>query len=373
MSDLITTDLVELRRGLSALFSAETAQGEPLFPDHNLPGSPGYNFKQIMAEALAGQGREISAVLRSQSPRTAQGGALDAWLNYFGMNRSPEAAGSGVVEATAEQNGNVLAQLLGTRQIDAGTRLATGSLALVLEEPLTFEDGTNVASARARLVEQGRELNEGTEVVIAGNHPLSNVVQMTTTTSFGKGSSTDTDEQARYRLALALRRPGTTGALEEAFLGHAEVSDVQFFPGVYGPGTVEVFVLPTAALPSIQLREQLEELYVGPGRAFVIFPEYEAIGLKIRCVGSDEATLQKAAADYISQISSGNPFVISQLERAILNAGASDVQIVELRRGMVSPSGRAIGVIPLATTTNLTAKSSKHKWYTNPSWVTICR
>jgi hypothetical protein len=358
---------------VAALYDAAVdATGEPLFPDHRVPGTPGYNLRRITERLMLQHYRESNLLFSAMSPRTAEGLALDGWGEFFDWARKGSKPSAGTVVVQAQQTGQVLAGLFGTREIPAGTRFTAGAMTLRTTETAAIpEAGRSVSVAvEADGVAKTSRLSVGTRLQFASEHPLRAVVLVETTTDIAGGKNTETDDQFRYRLVRALRDPSTYEGFEAALLAHSDVDRVELFPGRYGAGTVEAFVSPAIAFPPPTLRDELEAIWQGPGRAYVVTPDYEAVALRIRVAGG--TGLAPIVVDLVNNLDAGDTVVLAQIEAALLSAGASDAQVIQIRRGSVDEDGQIVGAYDVASATNLSPRSSRSKWYTRTDWITLC-
>lgn len=352
------------------LQTAFDSLGGTLFPDHRIPGTPGYNLRQLFLRMLQTHYSQMNVALDAMSPRTATGLTLDGWAGFFGMPRKGPAAASGQVQITSTVTGQALARIAGTRLVKAGTRMTVGNVALStaadVEIPLNGRTATvSVTTVRTSdpiVITAGQTLD-----IVGGS--LSSYLTAITTTDVRGGTQGETDAQLRYRLVKSLINPSTTDGYLTRLLAHTDVSQAEVEGGVYGPGTLEAFVTPAIAFPPTTLRTELERLYTGPGRAYVLFPDYEALVLKVRVAGDvDPATI----ANWINNLPIGSTLILNALETLVQNSGAGDAQVIGVKRGPVLDDGNYADLITLNQITNLTPTSARSKWYTQTSWITIC-
>ena len=160
----LTVDRQTIARRLEAAFDAAVdGQGRMLFPDHRIPGSPGYNLRRLMEQEVLRWHQEANAALSAMSPLTASGAFLDAWAAFFGMERGRARVARGRVRLVSQMAGADMERLLGSRMLPIGTRLSSGSVELELEEDAVFSDEGRevVVSVRARRAGSGMDLPEG--------------------------------------------------------------------------------------------------------------------------------------------------------------------------------------------------------------------
>lgn len=366
-ANFFPTDASEIRSRIEAAFDSAASS---LFPDHRIPGTPGYNLKQVWIRMFQAQYRELNRVYGQMSPRTAEGLGLDAWADFFNEARKGQIPATGTVLLKSPLTGTAIEKLAGTRTIPAGTRLTAGSITL-----RTLDEVSMPAEARSITVAANADSVFGETAVEAGttlqlqNAALVGYVTAETLTDISGGISSETDEQLRFRLVNALTNPSTLDGFKVRLLSNTSVAEAELQENIYGPGTIEAFVTPSDAFPSETLRSELESLWQGPGRTYIIFPDYEALVLRIRVTGEVNTAL---IVDTINNLAVGETFILNALETAIQNAGASDAQVIGIKRGPMLSNGEFADLRTLEQITNVTARSSRSKWFTQSSWITLC-
>ena len=366
----LTVDRQTIARRLEAAFDAAVdGQGRMLFPDHRIPGSPGYNLRRLMEQEVLRWHQEANAALSAMSPLTASGAFLDAWAAFFGMERGRARVARGRVRLVSQMAGADMERLLGSRLLPVGTRLSTGSVELELEEDAVFpdEDREVVVGVRARWAGSGVDLPEGVALELVSS-TLRGFVRAEVVERVTGGASEETDEQLRYRLAKALVEPSTMEGFRVLLETHPLVASVELTPAAFGPGTLEVFVRPAVVPPPVTLRQELEALYRGSGQVYVVLPEIMAVEIRLRYSG--QAPDVELLADYVRNLPLGEPLVLSRLEERALQLGTSDAQVVGLRTGRWR-DGRVVfeDVVPVV---NLALPSRRAVWYTQSDWIHLC-
>ena len=372
MSEFFSTDSTEINRRLQTAFDQATDQnGERLFPNHEIPGSPGYNLRQLLAAEIIHWHREADTHYRAMSPITANGIDLERWAEFFGVGRGKIRYATGEVELRASINGSDMQRLLQTREVPEGTVLTAGSgTELRTLESVMIPENARTITVRVQAERPGPRVQVpvGTQLGVDAGR-LSSELSARTTTAVNGGRSQESDDQLRARLARALRSETTYDGFEAKLLAHPDVAEVQMGQNTYGPGTIESFVVPATDLPEDGLRRELEGLWTGVGAAYVLFPDYEAVQLKIRVDGTADT---EALARIINNLDLGEQLVLNQLEARIQNDGAADAQVIGAKRGGVDMQGNLINSRELTQVTNLTLPTPRSKWYTRPDWITIC-
>lgn len=372
--EFFPTDPKTIETRVKAAFdNAVTADGELLYPNHQIPGTPGYNQRKITERLLLQDYLERNAVYTNMSPRTAEGAGISDWASYFSLPRKEGENSTGKVIIRASQTGTVLESLLGTRSLAANTQLTVGTAVIALEQDAVIPtDGTTVEVAVKTLGASRSNIIPKATRLSLNNHPLKNALTIEVSEEISGGFLTETDAQLRYRLIKALRDPSSPEGFEVTLLSDTDVSTVDLVESKYGPGTVEAFVTPAVSFPPSSLRTRLENLYQGPGRAYVIFPDYQAVALRIR-IGTGVTPSKSIIVDYINNLGAGSTVILSQLESLLLNAGVSDAQVLQIRLGEVTEEGNLTDPRTLATATNFTPDTTRSKWYTKPEWITFCQ
>lgn len=370
--EFFPTDEATIENRVSATFDAAVdSNGNALFPDHRVPGTPGFNLKKISVRLMLRQYRETNATLSDMSPRTASRTGLDQWGSFMGTPRKGATASSGVVKITSTQDGSSLVRQYGTSTLVSGTTLTSGSLTMqLIDDAVIPLDGTETtARVETTNIFAFSTLEPGTRIQLTSNNPLRNSLIVEAATAITGGRSTETDDQYRFRLMRSFKNINTYEGFIAELLGDTDVSNVDIRPNRYGPGTAEVFVTPAIAFPTSNLRVRLENLYRGPSRIYITFPRYEAVALRIRITGNPSAA---AIVSYINNIPAGQILTISQIERVVLENGGTDAQVLQIRRGITDTLGNIIEPVTLNTVTNLTPKDTSTKWYTRTDLITFC-
>ena len=371
-TEFLSSDPNQIARRLStSLGAARDADGNPLFPDHGRPGTPAYNIKQLLLQEVLQWHREANVALSAMSPITAAGVYLDRWAEFFGTPRGGADYATGEVEITSDVPGEHLHRLLGTRTIPEGTRLvgsdgAAMRLLSTVEVPL---EGTSVTAA-VQAEQSGPlvRLSANTSLSVEAGK-LTSVLSARVVNGIEGGTYAETDEQLRFRLVRALVDPTTFEGYRTQLLAHPDVSEAQLSSGVYGAGTLEAFVVPSIALPTATLRDELENIWRGAGNVFVTFPAFEAVQLQIRLAGDADKSL---VVDFINNLNLGEALVLNALETALQNAGASDAQVISIRRGRVGLDGEPAAMRLLKQVTNLSPSTPRSKWHSREEWITFC-
>ncbi|RME29026.1 MAG: hypothetical protein D6800_03165 [Candidatus Zixiibacteriota bacterium] len=370
--EFIPSDPEVLRwRITTSVQSATGPDGSPLFPDADVPGTPGYNLVGLLTSVLRTQGLRINQVLSAMSPRTAEGAALDAWAGFFALERQERTASEGEAEITASVTGQTLQNLYGSRTIPAGTRLlyGAGELEVVEDRDIPLNESRVTVPVRAT-ISGSLVVEVGTALTVSGVS-FEDVLSARVSKQVSGGRLRETDTQLRSRLVRALIDPGTADGFEAALLNHPLVSRAVVSQATYGAGTLEAFVVPAEAFPPSTLRAELEALYQGPGRAFVLFPPSEGVLLRVRSAVESQAVTDAVVA-YVNNLEPGSTLIISALEAAALSAGAGDFQVLSIRRGLVDEFGEIVEAIPITQVTNLLPRSGKHKFVTRSEWIKYC-
>lgn len=349
---------------------AKDEKGQSLFPLQDRPGSPGYTIREMFVRLFQQHYQQLNAVLDGNSPLTARGQALDDWAEFFGMQREGARRPEGEVEFVAEVDGETLERLTGTRVIEAGAPVTYGSTTLETTTRAEIPKGGNSVTVGVR----GRRVRSGVVVEAGANlrWPSNEMINARAITDVRGGRSTEDDEQLRFRLSRALRAPSTLEGLEVRMLAHPDVDRVDIAQGAYGPGTAEVFVHPAVAFPDEQLRQELEAISTeGVGQAFVTFPAYEGIAMRIKIDG-ETGGIRRAISDYVANLESGQELIINQIEQIAREQGARDAQVIALRRGVLGDDTTMLNPRTTDQVTNTRPSTDRHRWYTKPAWITLC-
>lgn len=366
--DIFRTDPEQIESRLRRVLRQRGSDGELLFPDQDLPGTPGYDVRRMLTELFTTHYDQLNNAFSTMSPRTAEGASLDQWAQFFDMPRKGSRPASGRAMIRSELTGSALETLFGSRTITAGTRLFQDNrFVRTTDEARIPEDGRTV-EVRVRAAQAADSFAAAT-ILSVDDDTLGEVVEAEVLTSVEGGSISETDTQLRFRLVRALTSPTTYEGFLARLLSHGGVSEASIEENTYGPGTVSAFVVPTDAFPGESLRLDLEDLWEGPGRAYVTMPVYEALMVKIATATSSGID---AAVSFVNNIPVGGELIISQLEREIIEAGADDARVVGIKRGLVGPDGTPVSAKRLAQITNLTPRSGQHKWLTRSDWITLC-
>ncbi len=371
MPNFLSEDRDALRERLRGLMSATDENGNPLFPDQDTPGSPGYTLREMFLRLLETHHQQVNTMAEDFSPRTATGSSLDQWANYFGMQRGQASAPSGTVLLTSEVSGAALDRLNGSREIPVGLRLRAGGVELEVTQNAAFpEDGTETEiEVETALTQDGTAVRRGADVSV----PQRQNVTGEALTDISGGRRSESDEQLRFRLSRALRAPSSFEGLRARMLGNEDVDTVEIEEAAYGPGTARVHVNPAVAYPTRQLREQLESLATeGPSRVYVTFPAYEGITLQIKTIGPEPADAKQAVVDYVTNLEGGDTLIINEVEERIRDRGARDAQVLAARRGMVGEGRALLNPRQIQQVTNLQPADGQTQWYTKSDWITLC-
>lgn len=351
------------------LIAAFDAAPDGLLSDHRVPGTPGYNLRALWRKLLRLHNAELNTVFATMSPRTATGASLDAWAQFFGTTRRGQQSASGTVVLISDLTGAAIERLAGTRTITAGSRLIAPGVVLVTTDDVTFSESARTATVSVDAYSGSTTAARAGQTLTLESGALQSMVRGETLTDIAGGRAAETDAQLRYRLVNALTNPSTTDGFLIRLLAETGVSTASVLENVYGPATLEAFVVPSTSLPSPTLRATLEGLWVGAGRAYVVFPDYEAVVLKIRATGTyDPSTV----VDYVNNLGVGQPIVLNAIETLLQNAGATDAQVIGIKRGVAFEDGTYTGLETLTQITNLTPTTARSKWYTQSSWLTFC-
>jgi hypothetical protein len=349
-------------------------QGNPLFPNLETPGSPGYNMLQLWTRLFERAYQQMNAAVNSFSPMEASGSDLDEWAQFFGMSRKGAAPGSGRALLRSEVTGSALNRLQGTQRVASGVRIQMGTSVLETSAEARIPDEGKTAEVPVRSVRAtGDTVAEaGTQGSLAPASDLSELVDAELLTDVSGGRRAETDEQLRFRLVRALRSPSTPDGLRAQILSNTDVADVAIEEGTYGPGTAEAFVTPATAYPPEGLRESVESDVEGPSKVYVTLPSYEGVAMKIRATNiPSEADVR--VADYVNNLPTGGEIIINEVEDRVREAGAEDAQVISIKRGTVSDDqSELIDPTRLEQITNLTPRSARTRFYTQKAWVTLC-
>lgn len=354
----------------SRLENATDEDGNQLFPDQDLPGSPGYTLRELWQRMIQQHHQQINSMVEDFSPRTARGAALDQWAQFFNMPRTASSTASGAALIKAEVTGEAVERLSGTRRIPQGTTLRSGTTEIQTTEPAEIPENKKSVEVGVESVQQ----RTGTVAETGAAFDVQNRQLLTAeiTASVTGGSNAEADDQLRYRLSLAMRAPSTFEGLEATLLSDPDVDEVQIDEAAYGPGTAEAFVSPAIAYPTEDLRQRLEaEASQGPGKVYVTFPSYEGLSLRIRVQSEPTAAAQRVA-EQINNLGAGEQLIINDIEQAVRAAGAADAQVIGIKRGTVGDDRSLVQPRTLKQITNLQPRDSRTEWYARASWITIC-
>lgn len=371
MPSYLSEDRSAIRERLRNEFNRTDGEGDALFPDQDVPGSPGYTLREIMIRLMETQHEQINTMIDSVSPLTASGSDLDRWGRFFDIQRSQSQSPRGRVLLQSDVTGAALERLAGSRQMAAGTRLSNGTVELETTERVAIpESGTEAeVQVQSLIAQEGTALRQGTQLNIPNRENITGEAL----TDISGGRSSETDDQYRFRLSRALRAPSTFEGLRARMLGNESVDTVQIDEGKYGPGTVEVYVNPAVGFADNQLREQLESLATeGPSRVYVIFPSYEGLTMQVEVDGPTPADAKTAIVDYVNNIPGGDRLNINDIEQRVREQGARDARVIAMRRGSVSDDRKLINARRLQQITNLQAPDDRTQWYTRRDWITLC-
>ena len=308
MPNFLSEDRESIRERLRNLMNSTDADGNPLFPDQDTPGSPGHTLREIFLRLMETHHQQVNTMIEDYSPRTATGSGLDAWANYFNMQRGQAKAPTGRVLIKSDVSGAALERLNGSRQIDAGMRMSAGAVELEVTDSTEIpEDETEVeVDVRTALTQEGTAVEQGADVQIPQRENISGE----TLTAIDGGRRSESDEQLRFRLSRALRAPSTFEGLRARMLGNESVDTVEIDSSAYGPGTAEVYVNPAVAYPSEELRQELEALATeGPARLYVTFPSFVGVTMQLQIDGPEPANAEDAVVEYVTNLSGGDELI----------------------------------------------------------------
>jgi uncharacterized phage protein gp47/JayE len=369
------TSRSEIERRVKELMRAqEDGQGQPLFPNLDTPGSPGYNMLQLWTRLFERAYQQMNAAVNSFSPMEASGSDLDEWAQFFGMSRKGAAPGNGQVLLRSEVTGSALQRLQDTRRVPSGTRVRVGSAVLETTGAASIPKNEKTAEAPVESVRASGEVvaEAGSQGSLGGQAVLSDLVSAELLTDVSGGRRAETDEQLRFRLVRALRAPSTPEGLRAQILSNSDVADVSIEEGTYGPGTAEAFVEPAVAFPPEDLREQIESDVEGPSKIYVTLPAYEGLSLKVRATSIPENG-DARVANYVNNLATGDTLIINEIEDRVREAGAEDAQVIAIKRGTVSSDqSELIDPTRIEQITNLTPQNSRTRFYTQRQWITLC-
>lgn len=371
MVDFFDEERASIRdRFESYMNNATDENGDPLFPNQNSPGSPGYTLRELWTRLFQEHFQQLNQMVEDFSPLTARGASLDQWAEFFGMKRNGSQSPSGRALIQSEVTGQTLERLSGSRRITQGTRLEGNTLDLVVAEESEIATNQNSVEVKVESTQDqnGIVASSGMTLDVANREMLTAEI----TAPVAGGSSVERDDQLRYRLSLGMRAPSTFEGLERTILSDPDVDEVEIEEAAYGPGTASVFVSPAIAYPSEDLRQRLESAASeGPGKVYVTFPSYEGVAFRIR-VTSQPSTAEQDVADYINNLSAGDRMIINDVEQVVRDAGAIDAQVIGIRRGTVGEDRSLVQPKTLRQITNLRPQNDRTEWYTRSGWVTIC-
>jgi uncharacterized phage protein gp47/JayE len=374
--EFFTTDPQVISDRVSAAIDAMVDdQGALLFPDHRRPGTPGYNIKSLVVQEVLLWHREANAAQSTQSPRTASGVYLREWANFFQKPAAGVRYAKGEVVIEAQTTGEHLARIFGTRRIAEGTILSSGAQRFKLLQDVEIPDGERRVRGLVQSETPGPGVRLAAGAALTVEHAqLRNLLRATAASDVAGGSFEETDEELRYRLVRALIDPTTFEGYRTTLLAHPDVSDAQLTTAAYGPGTLEAFVIPALSLPTRTLRDELEAIWQGAGSVYVTFPDYEGLQIQIRVAGTPGASADtKAIASYVNNLALGQTLILNAIEALVQTAGATDAQVIALRRGSVDLDGDLVDPQAVRQVTNLSPRSPRSKWFTRPEWITICQ
>ena len=371
MGNYFPDDQSRIRNRFRKLINSATdEEGQELFPYQDRPGSPGYTVREMFVRLFQQHYQQLNAVLDGNSPLTARGADLDEWAEFFDLERAEARRPEGEVEFVSEVDGATLERLTGSRIIEAGEALTYGSTTLETTRRVAIPENGDRVTVGVR----GRDVRSGT-IVEAGatlRWPGNDLIAVVAVSDVRGGQSTEDDQQLRFRLARALRAPSTLEGLESLMLAHPDVDEVDITEAAYGPGTAEVFVHPAVAFPDERLRQQLEATSTeGVGQAFITFPAYEGVAMRIRVDGST-SNAERRISDYIANLRPGAEIIIGEIEQLIREDGATDAQVVGIRRGLLGDDTSMLNPRTVEQVTNIRPTSAEHRWYTKPAWITLC-
>lgn len=367
--DFLTPDSISTRL-IAAFNEARDGDGNLLFPDHTVPGTPGYNQRKLIADLLDSHYFQVNRLMNNMSLITASGVMLDEWGSFLNTPRKGATPSVGQALITSNITGASLQRLYGTRTLNQGLLLFGGLTTFQILSSVSIPETSTSATVTISALSDSVFTTAPAGTRLTVNHPsLGPVLTAEISVAPSGGSGIETDDQYRFRLIRALTGPYTYEGLKGRILGNENVSDCVITESRYGPGTIEAFVTPTASFPATGLRTELEALYQGPGRLYVIFPTYESIALRIRVKTQVSLT---PVMDYINNLGFGETLVLNQVESILQAAGSGDAQVIGIKRGNVDESGTPVNMLSTATVTNQTLASSRSKWLASPEWVTLC-
>lgn len=263
---------------------------------------------------------------------TARGQALDRIGSMFGVTRRPATRASTLTTSAPikfTNNGTTAVSIPAGTKVWSSRRIGiTYSTTESIDVPAGAEGYVHViADGEGRVYEAG--------VGEIDRHSLgSSSVTVTNIAPIGNALDVESDDSYRQRIAQAFMRRyyGSEIAIRGALLDLPGVRDVQLLPLRRGPGTLDVYVVPTEAQVDSTFVGLLREVLaneVVPGIDWqLLLPEILPLDVTLRLVvsagwSSDmEAAIRSAVMGYVHNLGIGEPLYRSELLSRVMDVSS---------------------------------------------------